>query len=192
MADWATSMSQRHMRWTVNQISAWNNYDPRSALWHSRLTGWHQCQSIFLPVSSAATVCVRALVMTTFCVVSPTTNGRHTKHSCNTLLTWAWNKYQYRFQLSKVNTEKRGDTAAGSQHLHRYLFHCLTRKIPSLIQNTEIYSSIHYTYTDTFIKYLQLFTAPMRIPLFIHYTCMNTFIHSLHPHGYLYWFTTPT
>ena len=58
--------------------------------------------------------------------------------------------------------------------------------------HTERYSSIHYTYTDTFIhslyphKYLQLLTAPMRIPLFIHYTCMDTFIHSLHLHGYLF------
>ena len=139
----------------------------------------------FVPVSSAATVWVRALVMTTFCVVSPTTSGRHTKHSCSTLSTWAWNKYQYRFLSRKVNPEKRGDTATGSLHLHRYLFNCLTRKIPSLVQNTHIYSSSHYTYTDTFShslrphKYLQSFMAPMRTPLFIHYTCMDTFIHSL-------------
>ena len=61
-------------------------------------------------------------------------------------------------------------------------------------EHRERYSSIHYTYTDTFIhslyphKYLQLLTAPMRIPLFIHYTCMDIFIHSLHLHGYLFFF----
>ena len=146
----------------------------------------------FLPVSSAATVWVRALVMTTFCVVSPTTSGRHTKHSCNTLLTWAWNKYRDRFQLSKVNTGKRGDTARGSQHLHRYLFHCVTHKIPSLVQDTErdthlsttltqILSFIHCTHINTFsyslhpCGYLYSFTTPAWIPLFIHYTCMDTF-----------------